>query len=200
MTSARKIKSNRANARSSTGPNTAKGRARSAGNALRYGLSVPVLSDPTLAQEVTALAHQIAGADAGPQIQELARRIAEAQIELRRVRALRHDLISRALRDPDYDSRSNWNKKVRIALRIVQRSFRYQDIPEEDVRFLESKPEGPDKFTTIFTEIAQRLAALDRYERRALSRRKLAIRAFDAARIRVVEAVRQNAAERHSGD
>jgi hypothetical protein len=190
VTSVRKIRSNRANARSSTGPNTAKGRARSARNALRYGLSLPVLSDPIVSQEVAPLARQIAGADAGPQIQELARRIAEAQIDLRRVRALRHDLFSRALRDPDYDSRSNWNKKVAIALRIVQRPFRYEDIPEEDVRFLDSKPEGPDKFTTIFTEIAQRLPALDRYEQRALSRRKLAIRAFDAARIRAIEAVR----------
>jgi hypothetical protein len=93
---ARKIRSNRANARSSTGPKTAKGRGRSARNALRYGLSLPVLSDPTLSQEVAALARQIAGADAAPEIQELARRIAEAQIDLRRVRALRHDLISRA--------------------------------------------------------------------------------------------------------
>jgi hypothetical protein len=200
MMSARKTKSNRANAQSSTGPKTANGRARSARNALRYGLSLPVLSDPVLSQDVAALARQIAGADAGPEIQELARRVAEAEIDLRRIRALRHDLISRALRDPDYDSRSNWNKKVPIALRIVRRSFRCRDIPDEEVRFLDSKPEGPDKFTTIFTDIAQRLPALDRYERRALSRRKLAIRAFDAGRTRLVEAVRPSAAERHSCD
>ena len=89
MTSARKIRSNRANARSSTGPKTAKGKGRSARNALRYGLSLPVLSDPTLSQEVAALARQIAGADATPEIQELARHIAEAQVDLRRVRGLR---------------------------------------------------------------------------------------------------------------
>jgi hypothetical protein len=200
VTSARKAKSNRANARSSTGPKTTGGRARSARNALRYGLSLPVLSDPTLSQEVAALARQIAGADAGPEIKELARRIAEAQIDLRRVRALRHELISRALRDPDYDSRSNWNKKVAIALGVVQRFFQCEDIPDKEASFLDSKPEGPDKLTTIFTEIAQRLPALDRYERRALSRRKLAIRAFDAERTRLVEAVGLNAGQRHSGD
>jgi hypothetical protein len=80
VTSPRKIRSNRANARSSTGPKTAKGRGLSARNALRYGLSLPVLSDPTLSQEVSALARQIAGAAATPEIQELAHHIAEAHV------------------------------------------------------------------------------------------------------------------------
>jgi hypothetical protein len=91
VTSAHKIRSNRANARSSTGPKTPKGRGRSAKNALRYGLILPVDSDPTLSQEVAALARQIVGADATPEMQEMARHIAEAQVDLRRVRVLRHD-------------------------------------------------------------------------------------------------------------
>ena len=182
MTSPRKKASNRANARSSSGPKTAKGRARSARNALRYGLSLPVLSDPTLSEEVADLARQIAGADATPKIQELACRIAEAQVDLRRVRGLRHDLISRALRDPDYNSRTNWDKKLMTALRIIRRCSGGEDVPEGEVKLLVAKLEEPDRFATIITEIAQRLPALDRYERRALSRRKLAIRTFDAAK------------------
>ena len=123
-----------------------KGRGRSAKNALRYGLSLPVDSDPTLSEEVAALARQIAGANATPEIQEMARHMAEAQVDLRRVRVLRHDLISRALSDPDYDSRTNWNKKLNTALRIIRRCCRCEDIPAEDVRLMESKLEGPDKF------------------------------------------------------
>jgi hypothetical protein len=55
-------------------------------------------------------------------------------------------------------------------------------MPENVMEFLNSKPEGPYKFATILADKTRQLLAVDRYERRALSRRKFAIRAFDAAR------------------
>src|SRR5262249_19724134 len=61
------------------------------------------------------------------------------------VRSLRFDLISRALVDPDFDSPANLNKKVIVALRIVGKCCRCENIPEEDARLLESKLGGPDK-------------------------------------------------------
>jgi hypothetical protein len=54
-------------------------------------------------------------------------------------------------------------------------------MPDEVMEFLNSKPEGPYKFATILADKAPQLLALDRYERRALSRRKSALRAFDVA-------------------
>jgi hypothetical protein len=107
VTSTRKIEANRKNARASTGPKTAQGRARLARNALSHGLSLPVCSDPVLCEEVESLARKIAGTEARVEIREVARRAAEAQIDLGRVRYARYRLLSDALSNPDYDSRAD---------------------------------------------------------------------------------------------
>jgi hypothetical protein len=158
MTSERKIRANRANARASTGPKTAQGRARSAANALRHALSLSVYSDPLVSEEVETLAREIAGPDANAEIQDLARQIAEAQIDLRRVRYARHQFLTQTLAEP---------------------AGAPLGAPE---KFVTSVPEGPHKFATILSQQAKQLLRMDRYERRALSRRKFAIRAFDEAR------------------
>ena len=181
MTGDRKIRANRANAQASTGPKTERGRSHAARNALRHALSRPVYSDPVWSEEVEALAREIIGAGTNAEIQELARRIAEAQIDLRRVRYARHQILSQALSDPDYVSETMLGKKAALAIRILRRSDLDTPMPDEVMEFLSSKPEGPNKFVTILADKTLQLLALDRYERRALSRRKFAIRAFDAA-------------------
>jgi hypothetical protein len=134
-------------------------------------------------------------------MQELARRVAEAQIDLRRVRIARHDLLSRALGDPDYDSPAAIRKKAKLAVRLASLKDQLALIPylkmtplgeqmkltptafQEMVtpfvtmsRFVQSRPEGSHKFATILSDMAQRLAVMDRYERRALSRRDSRLR------------------------
>jgi hypothetical protein len=182
LTSDRKIKANRANARASTGPKTVDGRARSARNSLRHALSLPVSSIPALSEEVEALAREIGGPDANAETQELARKVAEAQIDLRRVRYARHQFLSDTLNDQYYDSHANLRMKVKVIGRLLQ--AKAPDMSTEDlVKFVTSTPQGPHKFATILSQEAKHLLAMDRYERRALSRRKSAIRAFDEARI-----------------
>jgi hypothetical protein len=181
MTSERKINANRVNARASTGPKTAFGRARSARNAVRHALTISVHSDAFLSEEVEALAHEIAGPDANAATLDLARQIAESQIELRRVRYARHQFLSRAMGDPHYDSRASALNKLAVLRRLLQKNA--PDLPAPAVlEFVTSVPEGPHKLALILSQEAQQLRAMDRYERRALSRRKFAIRALDEAR------------------
>jgi hypothetical protein len=181
LTSERKIAANRANARASTGPQTTRGRARAAKNALCHGLSLPVCSIPALSEEVEALAREIAGPGANAETEELARRVAEAQIDLRRVRYARHQFLSDTLSKPYYDSHANMRMKVKV-LSAFRRPNPSDVSIEALTKFMTSTPQGSDKLATVLSEEAKKLLAMDRYERRALSRRKFAVRAFDEAR------------------
>jgi hypothetical protein len=135
----RKINTNRANARASTGPKTARGRARSARNAFRHGLSMAVESDQVLSEQVQALTHQIAGSDASVHIQIPARRIAEAQADLHRVRYARHRLLSDALSNSDYQSPAIMRRKLAAVVRFARAFGATTPMPEDMIEYLYSK-------------------------------------------------------------
>jgi hypothetical protein len=134
MSSPRRLRANRSNCLRSTGPKTQAGRAKSAQNARRHGLRVPVLYDPALAEDVERMAQKIARG-MGPEFMDLALRIAEAEVDVLRIRRVRDQRV--------------WGRGVEYAVND--------------------------------SAALSELAVFHRYELRALSRRKFAIRALVAA-------------------
>ena len=105
MATEKQIAANRANAKRSTGPKTAAGRARSSRNAYRHGLSGGMpLEDPALQAQVNLIAEAlIAGQTSSMENSIAAAEFAEAQVKLLEIRKLRQamltDLQSRDLQD-----------------------------------------------------------------------------------------------------
>jgi hypothetical protein len=135
MTSERKTISNRRNAQKSTGPRSELGRLRSRRNALRHGLAIAIGSDPSFSEKIESLAKTLASGRGGQIVEEFARQVAEAHLDLVRIRQLKAERLAAVFRNPE---------------------ARLED----------------------YSELDENLAQLERYERRAFSRRKRALLAM----------------------
>ena len=128
MASEKQLRANRENAMRSTGPKTAAGRLKSSRNALRHGLSLPLTADPVAAMKAGQI-EQLLAPEAADDLQVVAAvEMAQAQVQLLRVAAVRRKLIA-----------------------------------------------GLEVGSVNLNQV-RRLAALDRYERQALVRRRRAAR------------------------
>jgi hypothetical protein len=91
MASERQIAANRRNAKKSSGPRSADGKARSRRNALSHGLSIASRAIPAFQQDVILLARALS--PAGEEIGDAALIAADAEIDLLRIRKYRAALI-----------------------------------------------------------------------------------------------------------
>jgi hypothetical protein len=159
MVSARKLAANRQNAKKSTGPRTPRGKSQASRNAIRHGLKGAKFGDAGLGKKVERLAKAICKGNSDPFRFEQAIIIAESQVLLARVRAARSVAIQR-LRS-EAQPRLTWRGGPTAAR---------SEMPQ-----LEDSDEAQ-----LVCRALPELMRLERYERRALSRRRKAIRRFDA--------------------
>ena len=182
-----KLAANRRNASRSRGPKSPAGKQRAARNALKHGLAVPVRANPGLAARAEALARRIAGEGAEtPRCLALARRVAEAQVDLERVRATRFAFLALGgTEGGQHEALKAGEERCLGPVANDQAMLR-----DGSIRFSNAVPGhrielhptgGAEPATVSIGDIARQLARLDRYEARTLSRRKSAVRALQAA-------------------
>jgi hypothetical protein len=171
------VAANGRNGRKSTGPKSRAGKSRAARNARRHGLATSIWCDPTLASATEALARELAGPGASPELQGIAREAAAAHIAVDRVRRARHWMIVQQLEDPillPTNPRAAW-RQVKDLIELDELQLQRLYVPWR-LRFVAKIPDGVEKYALVVSNLARKLAVTERYERRCVSRRKWAFR------------------------
>ena len=129
------------------------------------------------------LAREIADEPTDNQIYQRARRVAEAQIDLVRVRRARHDFLSGHIDNPNYASLDAFDRAYKALLKFIRENGMEAPVAPDIIQLDRLvTPQGLQKVSAILADFKKELVSFDRYERRALSRWKFAIRALDYAR------------------
>jgi hypothetical protein len=205
MISRAKIAANRSNARRSRGPRSTDGKFGVSRNALRHGLAAVTRRDPARSSEIERMARAICGPDTNPLLFEQALMIAANQIVLLCVRTERVAAIER-LRDITATPLAKPNNSLeRAKARFREAQLAYERLVQVKAKNADTgqardsaqnpaseatqparqpKPtRSRDEFDAMRHAMPD-LDRLERYERRAWSRRKRAIRNFIEIKLR----------------
>ncbi len=185
-----RVRANRANAKRSTGPKTKDGKLRSALNAYKHGLTIPAVMLPEYEPVVHEYAAQLVGGDASSELRVAAMAFAEAQVDIDRVRRIRHALYSDEKAREKQSTRREISRSLFAQLRYLDHFLKLfeksgQDTlpgvdPNEVVAGYEAlscKPK-PLSLEAGMGVLAPQILKLWRYEKRAISRRDKASEDF----------------------
>jgi hypothetical protein len=176
MASERQIAANRRNARKSTGPPSGAGKTRASRNAYRHGLTLSITSTAEYAKQLETLVRKIAGDTKDAVKLERARAIAQAELELARVRRAKVALIERASAFGELDPPPC---TVTQMIRLIDAFERGRHIVPKSIDASATMPsQEPDRSAEAIRRVLAELCKLERYERRAAGRRDRAVANF----------------------
>lgn len=201
MTTERQREANRKNARKSSGPRSKRGKDRARRNALRHGLSLEPDRVPELRDWIESFLRLVAERHGGSSdIMGAAREVAAAFCEHKRMRDVRTQMLRTKADDKwlgwgDLPPREfqlvRWALEDRLSkgqpLAVRQIPRPYVEWPDEVRAVVTSLIQRADarapgvRRTAWLASVVPELIKLERYERRADSRLKQALRDFDAA-------------------
>ena len=171
VASERQLTANRSNAQKSTGPWSASGRRRSSQNAHRHGLTKR-LTGQLFERQIELLARRIVGDDT--EHLPLARVVAEADLELMRIRQLKKTMIEHVMAHSVFDG----SQSLRSQNDSIRQTGCEPDRPPWPILFdpRQTIPkEGADRLVEAIRRLLPDLVKLIRYEDRAAGRRNKAI-------------------------
>jgi hypothetical protein len=181
MASERQVAANRRNARKSAGPRSGAGKNRSSRNAYRHGLTLNITSTAAFAKQLHKLARKIAGNTDDAITLERARAIAQAELDLARVRRAKVALIERACTFGELEPPQVLNSVTQL-IRFVNAVDRGRLILPNPFDPSATMPrQEPDRSAEAVRRVLPELRKLDRYERRAAVRRDRAVLIFFSA-------------------
>jgi hypothetical protein len=175
VASERQIAANRRNARKSTGPRSGAGMKRASRNAYRHGLNLSITSTAASAKQLDKLVRKIAGETEDAMVLERARAIAQAELDLARVRQAKVALIERASAFGALDPPRVLSSVTQI-IRLLNTLNRGRFIlPKPIDAAATMPPHEPDRSAEAVRRVLPELRKLNRYERRAAARRDRAV-------------------------
>lgn len=178
-----KASTNRANAKSSTGPRSAAGKKRSSKNAMRHGLATPIHSDPSWQDRSNAIIQELVNRSSTDEERRVCLEIAAQQCELLRVRGSRRQLIDTCHQTIRLHPPPSKILGVRLSRDIIKLSMDLGDPVEVADNLTRQKPYSEEEnLIKAIKDMSSRITRIDRYERRAHSRLGNAVRRLDEMR------------------